>query len=128
MSRRTRGDFPTVQYYCLTSAAGCYTDFHVDFGGTSVFYHVHSGSKTFLLIPPTKKNLTLYEKWLCSKNQSDTFFPDMEHEIVNEEGNKTIEKVGPVLRVTLEEQQTFFIPSAWIHAVYTPKDSIGKIF
>ena len=24
-----------VQYYCLTSAAGSWTDFHVDFGGTS---------------------------------------------------------------------------------------------
>lgn len=32
-------DFPQVQYYCLTSTAGSYTDFHVDFGGTSVWYH-----------------------------------------------------------------------------------------
>jgi len=34
------------------------------------------------------------------------------------------EKVGPVLRITIKENQTFIIPSAWIHAVYTPMDSI----
>jgi len=31
---------PEVQRYCLMSAAGSYTDFHVDFGGSSVWYHV----------------------------------------------------------------------------------------
>lgn len=31
---------PAVQKYCLISAEGSYTDFHVDFGGTSVWYHV----------------------------------------------------------------------------------------
>lgn len=27
------------------SVKGCYTDFHVDFGGTSVWYHIHRGGK-----------------------------------------------------------------------------------
>lgn len=27
------------------SVKGCYTDFHVDFGGTSVWYHILKGSK-----------------------------------------------------------------------------------
>lgn len=27
------------------SVKGCYTDFHIDFGGTSVWYHVFKGSK-----------------------------------------------------------------------------------
>jgi hypothetical protein len=35
--RVERGLYPAVQYYCLTSGAGSYTDFHVDFGGTSVW-------------------------------------------------------------------------------------------
>lgn len=30
---------PEVQKYCLISAATSYTDFHVDFGGSSVWYH-----------------------------------------------------------------------------------------
>ena len=42
---------PEVQKYCLMSVKDSYTDFHVDFGGTSVWYHViwvctrkHSGN------------------------------------------------------------------------------------
>lgn len=27
------------------SVGGCYTDFHVDFGGTSVWYHILHGKK-----------------------------------------------------------------------------------
>ena len=43
--------YPKVQKYCLMSVAGCYTDFHIDFGGTSVWYHILRGSKVrFFLI------------------------------------------------------------------------------
>lgn len=31
---------PFVQKYCLMGVKGSYTDFHIDFGGTSVWYHV----------------------------------------------------------------------------------------
>lgn len=31
--------------YCLMSVKGCYTDFHIDFGGTSVWYHILRGGK-----------------------------------------------------------------------------------
>ena len=37
--------YPKVQKYCLMSVKGCYTDFHVDFGGTSVWYHILKGAK-----------------------------------------------------------------------------------
>jgi len=57
VSERAKGVFPQVQYYCLMSVAGCYTDFHVDFGGTSVWYHVVRGIKVFLLVPPSAANL-----------------------------------------------------------------------
>jgi hypothetical protein len=69
--------YPNVQYYCLTSAAGCYTDFHLDFGGTAVWYHILSGVKVFCLIPPTKENLAIYEDWLCRPNQAALFLPDV---------------------------------------------------
>ena len=29
-----------VQLYCLMGVRGAYTDWHVDFGGSSVWYHV----------------------------------------------------------------------------------------
>lgn len=101
--------YPKVQKYCLMSVKGCYTDFHVDFGGTSVWYHILKGTKIFWMIPPTEKNLNLYENWVLSGKQSDIFFGD------------TVEKCA---RIRLEAGNTFFIPSGWIHAVYTPEDSL----
>lgn len=101
--------YPKVQKYCLMSVKNCYTDFHIDFGGTSVWYHILKGSKVFWLIPPTEKNLQLYEKWVLSGKQSDVFFGD------------TVEKC---CRVYLTAGNTFFIPTGWIHAVYTPTDSL----
>ena len=38
-----------VQKYCLMSVKDSYTDFHVDFGGTSVWYHILRVSQ---YIPP----------------------------------------------------------------------------
>lgn len=67
---------PTVQKYCLMSVKDAYTDFHIDFGGTSVWYHVLRGEKIFYLIRPTVANLTLYQQWMTSSNQSETFFGD----------------------------------------------------
>jgi len=101
--------YPKVQKYCLMSIAGCYTDFHVDLGGTSVWYHVLRGRKVFWLIPPTPANLKAFEHWTMSGKQSDVFFGDL------------VERCG---RVELEPGNTFFIPSGWIHAVYTPIDSL----
>lgn len=88
---------------------GCYTDFHIDFGGTSVWYHIVKGKKVFWLIPPTEANLKVYEQWTLSGKQSNVFFGDL------------VEKCG---KVHLETGNTFFIPSGWIHAVYTPADSL----
>ncbi|XP_017162516.1 lysine-specific demethylase 2A, partial [Poecilia reticulata] len=55
--------YPKVQKYCLMSVQGCFTDFHIDFGGTSVWYHILRGAKVFWLIPPTPQNLDMYENW-----------------------------------------------------------------
>ncbi|XP_054710519.1 lysine-specific demethylase 2A-like [Uloborus diversus] len=101
--------YPKVQKYCLMSVKGCYTDFHIDFGGTSVWYHILRGKKVFWLIPPTERNLALYETWVLSGKQGDVFFGD------------TVEKCA---RVELESGDTFFIPTGWIHAVFTPEDTL----
>uniref|UniRef100_A0A669BXE0 Lysine-specific demethylase 2B n=1 Tax=Oreochromis niloticus TaxID=8128 RepID=A0A669BXE0_ORENI len=101
--------YPKVQRYCLMSVKGCYTDFHVDFGGTSVWYHVFKGQKVFWLVPPTPYNLALYEDWVLSGKQSDVFLGD---------------RADGCQRVELQQGYTFFIPSGWIHAVYTPVDTL----
>lgn len=67
---------PHVQKYCLMSVKDSYTDFHIDFGGTSVWYHVLRGEKIFYLIKPTPANITLYQQWMTSTSQSETFFGD----------------------------------------------------
>ncbi|KAJ0171197.1 hypothetical protein K1T71_013396 [Dendrolimus kikuchii] len=108
-SAEERPPRPAVQKYCLISAAGSYTDFHVDFGGTTVWYHVLHGRKIFYLIPPTSTNLALYQQWSGSNNQSERFFGDM------------VEWYGTT---ELSAGQTLFIPSGWIHAVLTPCDSL----
>uniref|UniRef100_A0AAQ5YDJ8 [histone H3]-dimethyl-L-lysine(36) demethylase n=2 Tax=Amphiprion TaxID=80969 RepID=A0AAQ5YDJ8_AMPOC len=101
--------YPKVQKYCLMSVEGCYTDFHIDFGGTSVWYHILRGSKVFWLIPPTPQNLELYENWVLSGKQGDVFLGD---------------RASDCQRIELKHGCTFIIPSGWIHAVYTPVDSV----
>ncbi|KRT83807.1 PHD finger motif containing protein [Oryctes borbonicus] len=100
---------PQVQKYCLMSVKDSYTDFHVDFGGTSVWYHVLRGEKIFYFIKPTPANLTLYQQWMTSSNQSETFFGD---------------QVDQCYKSTLRQGQTMLIPTGWIHAVLTPIDSL----
>ncbi|KAL2844325.1 JmjC domain-containing histone demethylation protein 1 [Aspergillus pseudoustus] len=103
------GDYPKVQFYCLMSVADCYTDFHIDFGGSSVYYHILKGKKTFFFIPPKDKHLKKYEEWCNSPAQDYTFLGDQTNECY---------------RVDLSEGDTMLIPSGWIHAVWTPENSL----
>ncbi|GAU93307.1 hypothetical protein RvY_05270-2 [Ramazzottius varieornatus] len=102
-------DRPDVQKYCLMSAKDSYTDFHIDFGGTSVWYHIFKGKKTFFFIEPTPENLALYKSWMEDEtHQSERFL-----------GDETT-----CHRLDLVEGQTILMPSGWIHAVFTPEDSL----
>ncbi|XP_043093564.1 lysine-specific demethylase 7A isoform X1 [Puntigrus tetrazona] len=101
---------PFVQKYCLMGMKNSYTDFHIDFGGTSVWYHVLWGEKIFYLIKPTKANLALYESWSSSPNQSEVFFGD---------------KVDKCYKCVVKQGTTIFLPTGWIHAVLTSQDSMA---
>lgn len=101
---------PTVGKYVLMSVADSFTDFHVDFAGSSVFYHIYEGEKVFLTMRPTEKALKAYENWCRSSTMNATWFPDLVDE--------------PCMIVKLHKGDTMFIPSGWIHAVYTPVDSM----
>ncbi|NP_796175.1 histone lysine demethylase PHF8 isoform a [Mus musculus] len=101
---------PNVQKYCLMSVRDSYTDFHIDFGGTSVWYHVLKGEKIFYLIRPTNANLTLFECWSSSSNQNEMFFGD---------------QVEKCYKCSVKQGQTLFIPTGWIHAVLTPVDCLA---
>uniref|UniRef100_A0A668A920 Lysine demethylase 7A n=1 Tax=Myripristis murdjan TaxID=586833 RepID=A0A668A920_9TELE len=101
---------PFVQKYCLMGVKDSYTDFHIDFGGTSVWYHVLWGEKIFYLIKPTPANLALYEAWSSSPNQSEVFF-----------GNK----VDKCYKCVVPQGTTLLIPTGWIHAVLTSQDCMA---
>ncbi|CAH2316341.1 histone lysine demethylase PHF8 isoform X2 [Pelobates cultripes] len=101
---------PNVQKYCLMGVKDSYTDFHIDFGGTSVWYHVLKGEKIFYLIHPTKSNLALFECWSSSSNQNEMFFGD---------------QVDKCYRCPVKQGQTLFIPTGWIHAVLTPVECLA---
>ncbi|KAG8874642.1 JmjC domain-containing histone demethylation protein 1 [Tulasnella sp. 331] len=108
-NRRGKGQFPKVQLYCLMSVANAWTDMHIDFAGSSVFYHVLKGAKVFYFIRPTRTNLAAYEKWSGSEMQATTWLGDL---------------VDEVIKVELKQGNTMFIPTGWIHAVHTPEDSL----
>ncbi|TTN49608.1 Lysine-specific demethylase 7A [Bagarius yarrelli] len=101
---------PFVQKYCLMGVKNSYTDFHIDFGGTSVWYHVLWGEKIFYLIKPTKTNLELYESWSSSANQSEVFFGD---------------KVEQCYKCVVQQGTTVLLPTGWIHAVLTSQDCMA---
>ena len=103
---KVAGQYPRVQKYCLMSVKACWTDWHVDFAGSSVFYHVLRGGKTFFFIRPTPANLQAYEQWSgSSERQEQTWLGDM---------------CDQVYRMDLVEGNTAFIPTGWIHAVVRP--------
>lgn len=102
-------DWPKVQLYCLMSVAESYTDWHIDFGGSSVFYHIINGAKVFYFIKPTTSNLKKYAHWSSSTDQAMRFLGD---------------EVDQVYKVELQAGNTMIIPTGWIHAVFTPEDSL----
>uniref|UniRef100_A0A8C8BSZ8 Lysine demethylase 7A n=1 Tax=Otus sunia TaxID=257818 RepID=A0A8C8BSZ8_9STRI len=87
---------PFVQKYCLMGVQDSYTDFHIDFGGTSVWYHVLWGEKIFYLIKPTDENLALYESWSSSVTQSEVYFGD---------------KVDKCYKCVVKQGHTLFVPT-----------------
>ncbi|KAK2539647.1 Kdm7a [Columba guinea] len=101
---------PFVQKYCLMGVQDSYTDFHIDFGGTSVWYHVLWGEKIFYLIKPTDENLALYESWSSSVTQSEVYFGD---------------KVDKCYKCVVKQGHTLFVPTGWIHAVLTSQDCMA---
>lgn len=110
LKEKANAPYPKVQLYCLMGMKGAWTDWHVDFAASSVYYTIHSGAKVFFFIKPTEQNLKAYAEWSGSyEKQQDTWLGDM---------------VDEVRKVELHAGDTMIIPTGYIHAVYTPMDSI----
>ncbi|SNX87116.1 probable JmjC domain-containing histone demethylation protein 1 [Melanopsichium pennsylvanicum] len=101
--------WPKVQRYVLMGVEGAYSDWHIDFAGSSVYYHVIWGQKTFLFAPPTPRNLAAYKAWCSSTRQDFDWLGDHLHSLT---------------RVDITPGETMLIPSGWLHCVYTPKNTL----
>ncbi|XP_053324986.1 lysine-specific demethylase PHF2 isoform X2 [Spea bombifrons] len=101
---------PKVTKYCLICVKDSYTDFHIDSGGASAWYHVLKGEKIFYLIRPASANISLYERWQSASNHCEMFFAD---------------QVDKCYKCTVKQGQTLFIPSGWIYATLTPVDCLA---
>jgi len=99
---------PETMTYLLLGPAGAYTDWHVDMGGSSVWYHVVKGQKVFMAAPNTEKNIQAFLEWSSSEEQV-TFLG---------------ERLEGCVRAVLMPGDTLFLPGGWLHAVSTPQDSI----
>ena len=100
---------PQTLTYLLLGPEGAYTDWHVDMGGSSVWYHVVTGQKTFMAAPDTGHNVSEFLKWSSSTTDQSTFL------------GQRLEKC---VRLELHAGDTLFLPGGWFHAVSTPKDTI----
>lgn len=99
---------PKTLAYLLIGPAGAYTDWHVDMGGSSVWYHVVRGSKVFMAAPNTEHNRNSFLSWSSSEEQVEFLGDDLES----------------CVRLRLMAGDTLFLPGGWLHAVSTPVDSV----
>ncbi|KAJ2807755.1 JmjC domain-containing histone demethylation protein 1 [Coemansia guatemalensis] len=110
VAKRKADRYPRVKTYCLMGVQNAYTDFHVDFSATWVYYHIVWGAKVFYLVPPTASNMRKFESWSRSPEQAVSLFA---------------ENVRQCFEVRVEAGNTLFIPAGWIHAVLTPVDTLA---
>lgn len=101
--------WPKVQRYVLMGVQGAFTDFHIDFAASYVYYHVVWGRKVFLFAPPTPANLAAYRAWTSSARQETEWLGD---------------SLQRLARVEIGTGETMLIPAGWIHAVHTPEDTL----
>ena len=99
---------PETITYLLLGPAGAYTDWHVDMGGSSVWYHVVRGRKVFMAAPNTPNNIQAFLEWSSSEEQ--VLFLG--------------ERLEGCVQAVLQPGDTLFLPGGWFHAVSTPEDSI----
>merc|ERR1711860_102405 len=94
------------------SVEGCFADFKVEAGGSSLWFHVHEGTRTFWIVQPTDANLKAFENWyLTRQTKGWSFFAE--------------NIPSQCQRFTLNAGQTLFIPSGWVYASYTNNDCIS---
>lgn len=65
---------PNVQKYCLMGVKDSYTDFHIDFGGTSVWYHVLRVRGRHCSYTNSKRLIFLFLAVIVRSHHTQVFF------------------------------------------------------
>ena len=110
----TEKEPPSFLNYCLMGTKDSYTEWHIEFGGTSVWYHIHRGKKIFIMVEPTKETLQHYKNWenqelkVCWRQGFIEYCQSLNYDC------------KPKI-LTLVRGSTVLIPSGYIHCVYTPE-------
>jgi F-box/leucine-rich repeat protein 10/11 len=90
------------------SAMNSFTDFHVDLGGTSVWYHVVHGAKVFIVVKPTILNMRAYAAWVKGIEKGSV----QDHFLKFLEKRTSMKNVrNCTYLVHLKQRDTAFIPS-----------------
>ena len=110
VSKTPEDQRPKVRKYCLMSAKEAFTDWHVDMGGSSVWYHVVEGAKVFWFAPPSHKRI-----W--------TRMPSGSRLHLNPRPGSATSWGRARCRASRSSRATCCpLPAGWLHAVYTPED------
>lgn len=96
--------------FILISNGGSFSDAHVDFGGTAVYYHVIEGSKIFYVAKNTPENMALYRQWETDRKKNRVWI-----------GVSLWDKWQ---RIEIKAGNTAIIPPGFIHFVWTPVNSL----
>jgi len=130
-SDRNQGNYPAVERYLLMGAAGSYNNFHIDFGGSSVWYNVIKGEKIFLLVPPTEDNLKKFHEW-CDWSHYSHFFSCLfalhclaRYLTPTSKAPFFSDMVAQTLRVQVSEGQSIVIPGGWAHVCTSLRFHLG---
>jgi F-box/leucine-rich repeat protein 10/11 len=119
-------EYPQVRYYCLTSSAGCYTDFHVDLAARRSGTISCRVKSCFASCRPTFANLIAYEDWLPFESSDNVLSVTT---VICQICNRIRISANSSGLVSLKANQTLLIP--WMDPRRTrPKIrlSLGKLF
>eukprot|EP00884_Botryococcus_braunii_P018483 jgi/Botrbrau1/5318/Bobra.0391s0029.1 len=101
---------PRVDLFITVACRDVFTDFRIDRGGASLWFHLLSGIHTFVLVPPTEKNLATYATWVRDALQGRV---------------QLAHNVSDIVRLTLKPGDTLFLPGGWAYADVSRRDSIA---
>jgi hypothetical protein len=115
---------PYLSYIQLTNE-NSYTHFHADFANASPVLAVIKGHKTFFIIPFSPENNSNMRQWASyQKRKVDAEEEKYEEYIPREEQCwlPDVKDIAECYRVDVKEGEIIYLPSGYIHAVYSPLD------